>query len=292
MVNRMNKFEKEKTDVAWGKLMSRLQEDNLLVKQNEYHSNKHNAMSFTKTKKVLVAGLSLAAMIAVLFLLNISFFKNEKNNVAMILEKNNESSSLVTTLSDGSIVYLAKYRTIAYPKVFSNKTRNVNLKGEAFFDVAKNRNKPFIITTPEAIIEVLGTSFSITKNENIPFRLVVRSGKVKVTDRKTNQIVYVEKNEGVSLSSGRLESFISNENPIKNFVKDFRFKDQNLKSIVEALNSISSDGKIELSGNIDNRILTVAFSGENIDEMAKLISLALNLSIEKKNNTIYLSDKQ
>lgn len=287
MVNRINNFEKEKTDVAWSKLMSRLKEDNLL--QN--HSEKQFDMRVRTTKRVLVAGLSFAAMIAILFVLNISFFRGDKD-IAMIEQVNNESSSLVTTLSDGSIVYLAKNGTIAYPKEFSSKTRSVNLKGEAFFEVSKNREKPFIITTPEAIIEVLGTSFSITKNKNVPFTLNVRSGKVKVTDRKTNKTVYVEKGEGVSLSSGNLNTFISEQNPIKDFVKYFRFKDQNLKSIVEALNAISSDKKIELSGAIDERVLTVAFSGENIDEMAKLIGIALNLNIEKKDNIIYLSDKR
>lgn len=288
MVNRMNDFEKEKTDSAWRKVKARLQAEELL----ECTSQENHTPNYSITKRSLAVGLSIAAMIAIMFVMNNLFFADGKDsNIAMLEQVNSQESSLVTTLADGSIVYLGKDGKLEYPEEFLSDTRNVNLKGDAFFEVAKNRKKPFIITTPDVTIEVLGTSFSITKSDKFPFMLNVRSGKVKVVDRKTNEVVYVEKGESVSLSSGHLTSFVSKENPMKAFVKEFRFKDQSLKVIVGVLNSLSADDKIELEGDIDSRKLTVAFSGEQIDQMAKLIGIALDLNIDKNNNTIYLSDK-
>ena len=54
---------------------------------------------------------------------------------------------LVTTLEDGSVVYLAQESTLQYPEHFTTDKREVNLQGEAFFDVAKNHEQTFLIET-------------------------------------------------------------------------------------------------------------------------------------------------
>ncbi|HAH52641.1 MAG TPA: hypothetical protein DCL80_15835, partial [Balneola sp.] len=65
------------------------------------------------------------------------------------------------TLSDGTKVYINSDSKIIIPKVFKSNKREVFLEGEAFFEVAKNPNKPFLIRTKGAIVEVLGTSFAV-----------------------------------------------------------------------------------------------------------------------------------
>ena len=86
---------------------------------------------------------------------------NREPAIAMVkLNTVNETNTLITTLEDGSVIYLAQNSLFSYPQDFESASRNVELKGEAFFDIAPNPDKPFIIETGEALIQVLGTAFN------------------------------------------------------------------------------------------------------------------------------------
>ena len=87
------------------------------------------------------------------------------------------------TLSDGSIVTLKDGSRINQKSNFNGKTREITLEGEAFFDIAPNPNKPFIIHTGRIKTTALGTSFSIkaVPGDN-SITVTVAEGKVKVED--------------------------------------------------------------------------------------------------------------
>ncbi|MBC8109652.1 MAG: FecR domain-containing protein [Verrucomicrobia bacterium] len=87
------------------------------------------------------------------------------------------------TLADGSVIYLNAGSSFRFPKQFSGSTREVYLTGEAFFKVAKNPEKPFIIHTGNLQTQVLGTSFNVQAYPNDSLIAVtVVSGKVSVSD--------------------------------------------------------------------------------------------------------------
>jgi len=84
-------------------------------------------------------------------------------------------------LSDSTRVWLNSESELRYPVTFSDKEREVTLVGEAYFEVTKNKKKPFIVHSDHQQIEVLGTSFNVSayaNNESIKTTLV--EGKVKV----------------------------------------------------------------------------------------------------------------
>lgn len=68
-------------------------------------------------------------------------------------------------LEDGTRVKLNKYSSLTYTSCFNKKNREVELKGEAFFDVQKNINSPFIVYAQKTETEVLGTRFNILSDE-------------------------------------------------------------------------------------------------------------------------------
>jgi len=70
------------------------------------------------------------------------------------------------TLSDGSNVWLNAASSITYPTAFSGTERKVNMIGEAYFEVAKNDTKPFIVTNNQMSIKVLGTHFNVNTYED------------------------------------------------------------------------------------------------------------------------------
>lgn len=65
-------------------------------------------------------------------------------------------------LSDGTLVYLNSMTRIRYPVKFSGDTRNVEIEGEAYFEVTRNEEKPFVVRTACYDVTVLGTQFNIT----------------------------------------------------------------------------------------------------------------------------------
>ena len=97
-------------------------------------------------------------------------------------------------LSDGSIVQLAPGATLKHQRSFNLINRKLKLTGEAYFQVEKG--SPFIIDSPNGIVEVLGTAFKIIDNGNF-FTVICTEGKVKVTHREKTYFL----TKGLSFSS-------------------------------------------------------------------------------------------
>ncbi|NGM60657.1 DUF4974 domain-containing protein [Sphingobacterium sp. SGG-5] len=86
------------------------------------------------------------------------------------------------SLSDGTRVWLNADSKLYYPRVFSGNTRTVQMEGEAYFEVAKNEQKPFIVQTNRQKVEVLGTHFNVNAYSEEPISAVsLLEGKVKVS---------------------------------------------------------------------------------------------------------------
>ncbi len=85
------------------------------------------------------------------------------------------------TLTDGTKVWLNAASSITYPMAFNGKTREVSITGEAYFEVSRNKTKPFIVKTPHEDIAVLGTSFNVNAYEDEPaMKVSLLEGSVKV----------------------------------------------------------------------------------------------------------------
>ena len=108
---------------------------------------------------------------------------NRGKSLIPLTEKSNDTKeTLLVTLDDGSSIFLSPNSKISYPKGFNQgNIREVFLSGEAFFEVAKNPNKPFLVYANELVTKVLGTSFNVrafaTEKDVI---IKVRTGRVSV----------------------------------------------------------------------------------------------------------------
>ncbi len=102
---------------------------------------------------------------------------------------NNTENPLSVKLEDGSVVTLQKNSRLSYPVHFESSIRETFLSGEAFFEVAKNPEKPFFVYANELVTKVLGTSFVITSFEGQQQASVnVRTGQVSVFSQVGNGI--------------------------------------------------------------------------------------------------------
>ena len=88
------------------------------------------------------------------------------------------------TLSDGTAVWLNAASSIRFPVVFAGNERLVTITGEAYLEVAKNKEKPFRVDVGDAVVEVLGTHFNINAYADEPFlQTTLVEGSVRVTNR-------------------------------------------------------------------------------------------------------------
>ncbi len=109
-------------------------------------------------------------------------------------------------LPDGSDVWLNGGSEISYPVYFTDKNRDVYLKGQAFFDVSPDKKMPFIVHTRNYEIEVLGTSFDVEAYPDSPdFTTALMTGSVKIsrTDNPAENITLLS-NQRVMTVDGRL----------------------------------------------------------------------------------------
>jgi ferric-dicitrate binding protein FerR (iron transport regulator) len=111
----------------------------------------------------------------------------------------------VVTLSDGTVVTLNSATTITYPDRFGDSIREVYLDGEAYFDVSKDPQHPFIIHAGKMNIRVLGTSFNVKsyQNESLSEASLI-SGSVEVTlnDRPSDRIILKPKEKLIVQNNG------------------------------------------------------------------------------------------
>jgi ferric-dicitrate binding protein FerR (iron transport regulator) len=119
------------------------------------------------------------------------------------------------SLPDGTVVWLMSGSTIRYPSDFAgSKTRNVEVTGEAFFDVAKDPRHPFILNLGEIGIKVVGTSFNVMNYGNEDhIKVVLKSGKIDLFKGEydpDNQFVHAVPGQLVTCRKGDPEFRISN----------------------------------------------------------------------------------
>ena len=93
-------------------------------------------------------------------------------------------------LADGSKVWLGACSKLKYPVAFNGDTREIYLEGEAFFDVAKNPDKPFIVKTKDFLVKALGTSFNVMNYSDESFsHTTLKTGKIEVTTQEQKLVL-------------------------------------------------------------------------------------------------------
>ncbi|MDB5146100.1 MAG: FecR protein [Mucilaginibacter sp.] len=156
----------------------------------------------TPAKKVIVhylwraaAAVVLIAGFSYIFYSKLTTSGHEIANTAPSAWQNKntfvrEKSTIV--LTDGTRITLNSQSSLKYPTNFTGKTREVYLSGEAFFDVHKDHEHPFIIHTEKMNIKVLGTAFNVKSYPNAPSsETTLIRGAIEVTldDRPSDRII-------------------------------------------------------------------------------------------------------
>lgn len=102
----------------------------------------------------------------------------------------------VILLPDGSSVTLNHYSSLSYPEHFNSANREVQLNGEAYFEVSKDKEHPFTVQTENVDVQVLGTHFNVDAYRNNPeVKTTLLTGSVAVSNKRNSQRMVLKPNE-------------------------------------------------------------------------------------------------
>lgn len=192
-------------------------------------------------------------------------------------------------LPDSSKIQLNKNSTIEYPEKFAGNKREVKLKGEAFFAVEHNPDKPFIINAGDAQITVLGTSFNVEAYDNQNITVAVETGKVSL--KYLDQEIILTPGM-VGVYEVETKKVIENTAPAPDISywrdKTLNFKSTSLLEVIKLLNDTYEVNISLANENLATCNLSASFADEELDTILELISTALNVKVEKDGEQIIL----
>jgi ferric-dicitrate binding protein FerR (iron transport regulator) len=209
-------------------------------------------------------------------------------------EFNTTDEKKIVRLADGSTIHLSPHAVIRYSRKFATgTTRDIYLSGEAFFEVAKDPNKPFRVFSHELVTKVLGTSFTIKANVgDKQISVVVRTGKVSVYNKnneKDQTGINSQKLTGVVLTPNQELVFSRDElkfqktliekpvliNPaeIKN---NFQYEDAPVAEVFEQLEKAFGIDIVYDKETIKNCKVTADLDDESIYKKLELICRAMD----------------
>lgn len=120
-------------------------------------------------------------------------------NDGTVISTEHSASNMITTprggqyqiiLGDGTTVYLNAASSLEYPATFEGANRTVKLTGEAYFEVAKDKNHPFVVETKGQQVQVLGTHFNINSYDDEPVTTTtLLEGSVKVGALQNKELI-------------------------------------------------------------------------------------------------------
>ena len=197
-------------------------------------------------------------------------------------------------LADGTKVYLNAGSTLSYPSAFGQNGRQVELDGEAYFEVTRDEGKPFVVHTQMCDVEVLGTKFNVEAySEQNAFSAALMEGRVKVGNNyRTADVVYLAPNERVKLKGGELDVERIDDYDVYRWREGlycFRYK-----SFADILKDLEKYFDIEI--RLENpRIAGIVLTGkfripEGLDFILKVLQLDVEFSYSRdiEHNIVYI----
>lgn len=157
----------------------------------------------------------------------VSGLKNRSGRAAEMTAGTAKGQTYIFTLPDGTKVWLNADSKISFAQQFVKKTREVYLEGEAYFEVAKDRLKPFIVKSKTQQVEVLGTHFNVSNYENegsVKTTLVEGSVHVQQTGATKNEVILKPNQQATNNTKGLIVSLVDTKDVLDWKNDGFTFK--------------------------------------------------------------------
>lgn len=264
-------------------LYEKIKENSARLKTPEFDQDKmlSSVVATKKETKVVKLQPNWFARVAAVLIIGLGlFFAYENNNVTYY--GTNDIIPIIK-LPDNSEVAINNNSEIEYQKWFWKNNRTIDLKGEAYFKVAKG--KTFEVNTNLGKVTVLGTQFNVNSKDNT-FEVTCYEGKVKVN----------YKNQELILTKGMLVTFENDSKTegkttlsMPNWAsdeKEISFTNQNLKTIITDIEN-TYNVTIKTNTIATEQLFTGKLPNNNLDVALQIIASTYHLQIRKSNETSF-----
>ncbi|RLD39710.1 MAG: hypothetical protein DRJ15_07735 [Bacteroidetes bacterium] len=204
-----------------------------------------------------------------------------------------ELQMVETTLSDGTQVALNTGSSLHYPSSFKGKERKVSLMGEAYFDVAHNKEKVFVISAEDMQIRVLGTSFYVNTNaQKNTMEVVLISGSVQLSFHDKQMMLEPGDKAVILKKHGEI---VKQENKDPNLLawktRKIRFNNTPIYEIIDVLKKVYQKDFVVLNPEISNCRITATFEGQSLEAVLLVLQSTIDITARPNGNAIELSGK-
>lgn len=197
-------------------------------------------------------------------------------------------------LPDSSFVWLNAGSLLVYPSTFLSETRNVYLSGEGYFDVTKDKQHPFVVSTNHLKLEVLGTTFNLSAYpENDQIRATLETGLLQVSIEQQPGEYVLNPNDQLiyTPSTGKVEQFKVRAADYSDWrMGGLFFSNMPLDDVLKALER-AYNVKFHLQTSIyQNQVLRVHFNkDESLENVLRIIKILIpGIEYRIDGNNVYL----
>jgi len=256
------------TSKAWNSIQHQI-----LQEQNDNKTLIPSSNKFATTSWLFrIAAVLIIALFA-------TWFFVDKDELLITVQTGDAKRILV--LQDCTHVFLNENSRFTYPTVFKSNQRAVSLSGEAFFEVTKDSERPFIISNNDFEVKVLGTSFNVSAYDHNPNAVVtVVTGTVTFEDRDGHSVFLLRNEIGVlnKFKHAVEKSKTEDLNFSSWKTRKLEFKNTSFKQVCETLTDYFS---VELEVK-NETILKCKFTGYFVDPTLEQILSVLEKTLEIK----------
>lgn len=287
-INRLKSINPRSKQENWASILQKMENGKEVPAYIELPSTHNLSIHYLWSNKLIRVAAMLLFLLGTWFLFDPIVFDSGQ----LTISGNNLKSNEPYQLADGSLVYLNGNSEISFSSAFGKKDRKLSLQGEGYFEVQRNENLPFSITSNETTVQVLGTSFNVNAHHSGQVKVGVVSGEVAFFS--------AEKEDLVNLKAGDLGTY----DPQLKHTKKEKIVHQNFLSwktgilqfeatpFSEALAAIQKQySKILILDTQEKETtstLTTTFDNQSLEAVLEELNLLLNLKYESRNDTIFL----
>jgi len=268
----------------------------------EIYSNTKNDVTLNKQRNIRFR-LNKWTRVAALFILplltaaGMYFYisKGESSSAPLIISVERGQKANIT-LPDGSKAWLNSQSKLTYSADFNVKKRELQLDGEAYFEVTHNPKKPFIVKSNDIAVEALGTAFGVRAyNEDNLISSILMRGKVRVTTPDGESILMP--NERVmydKTTHKKTQSSVTNATDFTGWIhNELRFENESLGEIAKSIQRIYNVEIVFATEQLKNQHYTGTVNNNSLESVLNIITLTspVSFQINKQQVTLYENKK-
>ena len=214
---------------------------------------------------------------------------NWKSTPDITLANNSEAVSLYS-LPDGSRAFLKRGASLSYSNSFNTEDRCVSLSGEAYFEVKRDEQLPFVVSTPRTRVKVLGTSFNVKSAEST--EVVLEKGKVALCDDRDRNIAeLLPGNMAVVTKDGSINLSSVEPSDYTKWRYNYRVFDScSFDDFVDMAEERFDVRFIYDPSKFQDTYFRLAISdSDTLDDILSMMEYIANLKYEKRGRNIYIN---